>query len=183
MAIKYKELIQDDEVGDELIKDTKNSKKDFDSLQCKCEHREDEDENDDDEDEDDYVEFTWSEIGKSMLTFKIEFNIHFLGKRLVFFFVTLTVFALFHLCFYYLASSVWNLVSGDQDTLGQQNLLVRQEEYLMTRSLEEEELRQLGRLDLLRMEMEEIGNMEMAAEYGDKSYWFKRKMGNIVFET
>ena len=77
MAIKYKELIQDDEVGDELIKDTKNSKKDSDSLQCKCEHREDEDENDDDEDDDDYVEFTWSEIGKSLLTFKIEFNIHF----------------------------------------------------------------------------------------------------------
>ena len=77
MAIKYKELIQDDEVGDELIKLTKNNKKDFDSQQCKCEHREDEDENDDDEDEDDYVEFTWSEIGKSMLTFKIEFNIHF----------------------------------------------------------------------------------------------------------
>ena len=77
MAIKYKELIQDDEVGDELIKDTKNSKKDFDSLQCKCEHREDddEDENDDDEDDDDYFEFTWSEIGKSMLTFKLDFNI------------------------------------------------------------------------------------------------------------
>ena len=64
MAIKYKELLQDDEVGDELIKDTKNSKEDFDSLQCKCELLEDEDENDDDEDGDDYVELTWSEIGK-----------------------------------------------------------------------------------------------------------------------
>ena len=101
----------------------------------------------------------------------------------MFFFVTLTVFALFHLCFYYLASSVWNLVSGDRDMLGQDGeLLMRQEEYLMSRSLEEEELRQLGRLDLLRMEMEEIGNMEMAAEYGDKSYWFKRKMGNMYFK-
>ena len=28
------------------------------------------------------------------------------------------------------------------------------------------------------MEMDEIGNKEMAAEYGDKSYWFKLKMGN-----
>ena len=101
----------------------------------------------------------------------------------MFFFVTLTVFALFHLCFYYLASSVWNLVSGDRDMLGQDGeLLMRQEEYLMSRSLEEEELRQLGRLDLLRMEMEEIGNMEMAAEYRDKSYWFKRKMGNMHFK-
>ena len=107
--------------------------------------------------------------------------IHFSGKRLVFFIVILTVFVLFHLCFYYLLTSVSDLIFGDHDTLGQQDLdlLVRQEEYLMTRSLEEEELRQLGRLDLLRMEMEEIGNMEMAAEYGDKSYWFKRKMGNM----
>ena len=81
MAIKYKELIQDDEVGDELIKDTKNSKKDFDSLQCKCELLEDEDENDEYEDEDEYVEFTWSEIGKSMLTFKIELNIHYFREK------------------------------------------------------------------------------------------------------
>ena len=99
----------------------------------------------------------------------------------MFFIVILTVFVLFHLCFYYLLTSVSDLIFGDHDTLGQQDLdlLVRQEEYLMTRSLEEEELRQLGRLDMLRMEMEEIGNMEMAAEYGDKSYWFKRKMGNM----
>ena len=110
--------------------------------------------------------------------------IHFSGKRLVFFIVILTVFVLFHLCFYYLLTSVSDLIFGDDDTLGQQDLdlLVRQEEYLMTRSLEEEELRQLGRLDLLRMEMEEIGNMEMAAEYGDKSYWFKRKMGKMYFK-
>ena len=102
----------------------------------------------------------------------------------MFFIVILTVFVLFHLCFYYLLTSVSDLIFGDHDTLGQQDLdlLVRQEEYLMTRSLEEEELRQLGRLDLLRMEMEEIGNMEMAAEYGDKSYWFKRKMGKKYFK-
>ena len=30
--------------------------------------------------------------------------------------------------------------------------------------------------------MEEIGNKEMAAEYGDKSYWFKLKMGNPIRE-
>ena len=75
MAIKYKELLQDDEVSDELLKDTKNSKED-DFLQCKCELLEDEDENDDDDDgdDDDYVELTWSEIGRNMEPLKLEFS-------------------------------------------------------------------------------------------------------------
>ena len=97
------------------------------------------------------------------------------------FLVILTVMVFFHVCFFYLATSVYNLVRGENDLLVQENsdLLVRQDDDLMIRSLEDEELRQLGRLDLLRMEMEEIGNKEMAAEFRDKSYWFKLKMGMI----
>ena len=95
------------------------------------------------------------------------------------FLVTLSVVVFFHVCFFYLGTSVYNLVRGENDQLGQDELLVRQDDDLLARSLEDEELRQLGRLDLLRMEMEEIGNKEMAAEFRDKSYWFKLKMGMI----
>ena len=94
------------------------------------------------------------------------------------FLVTLSVVIFFQVCFFYLATSVYNLVRGENER--GQDLLVRQEDDLMTRSLEDEELRQLGRLDLLRMEMEEIGNKEMAVEFRDKSYWFKLKMGVIL---
>lgn len=106
--------------------------------------------------------------------------VNFPAKRFLMFLVTLSVVIFISVCFFFLATSVYNLVRGGNDLgQGRYDLLVRQEDDLMTRSLEDEELRQLGRLDLLRMEMEEIGNKEMAAEFRDKSYWFKLKMGMI----
>jgi len=164
MAIQYKEVLQEDE--DELIQDCKNCDQSKNKKDCKnnfesvkCELLEDE------EDEDEVIMWTWSEI----------------GKRLVAFLLVLCVMILFHFTFYILITSLSNMVWGHNDQLGIENdeILMRQEDYLMRKRLEEEELRHLGRLDLLRMEMEEIGNKEMAAEYRDKSYWFKLKMEKL----
>ena len=103
--------------------------------------------------------------------------VNFPAKRFLMFLVTLSVVIFISVCFFSLTTSVFNLVRGGNELgQGRYDLLVRQEDDLMTRSLEDEELRQLGRLDLLRME---IGNKEMAAEFRDKSYWFKLKMGMI----
>ena len=44
-------------------------------------------------------------------------------------------------------------------------------------TLQEEQLKELGTLELLRREMEDIGNQEMARDYQDRSdwSWFLRK--------
>ena len=56
IKLKYEELLQDDEDNDDVMKNTKDPKKDFDSLQCKCELLEEEGDDDDDR-------LSWNEIG------------------------------------------------------------------------------------------------------------------------
>ena len=84
----------------------------------------------------------------------------FPGKRLLSCLLILCVMILFHFTVYVLITSFRNLVWGNNDELGIENdeFLMRQEDYLMRQRLEEEELRHLGRLDLLKMEMEVIDN-------------------------
>lgn len=56
IKLKYEELLQDDDLTDDLMKNTKDTKKDFDSLQCKCELLEEGGDEDD-------GEISWNEIG------------------------------------------------------------------------------------------------------------------------
>ena len=74
------------------------------------------------------------------------------GKRLLSCLLVLCVMILFHFTAYVLITSFRNLVWGNNEQLGIENdeILMRQEDYLMRQRLEEEELRHLGRLDLLR---------------------------------
>jgi len=150
MAIKYELVLQEDGFHDDLKKDIKKKEIDFNTVKCQLL-----------EDDDDYLVTIEKDAGIAW--------IHLAGRLVtVCLWAVLVSSLLVNVYFVWSPVSSW-VTSSDFMIRGGGDLgdPARDDDY----TLQEEQLKELGTLELLRREMEDIGNQEMARDYQDRSDW------------